>query len=182
MTGIRILADDLTGALDTAAAFSGKVPVYIDHPPLVSESDGDQPVSVVATPTRDVAVEELAGFLEPVLDWFVSGRMSFKKVDSLLRGNTFEEIAWLCRRGGFERVLFAPAFPAQADNVGGPSMACSSGTGSGSGSRSFGGRVCAVRVADRAALDDRADVWFPRSRRMAIWTGPSCRLRQPKNT
>ena len=38
---IRILADDLTGALDTAAVFAGPVPVYIDRPP---ESDNEETV------------------------------------------------------------------------------------------------------------------------------------------
>ena len=113
MIGIRVLADDLTGALDTAAAFSGNVPVYIDSPPAASGGDAAYPVSVVATPTRDVAIEALPGFLEPVVEWFTSGSLSYKKVDSLLRGNTFEEIAWLFRRARFDRVVFAPAFPAQ---------------------------------------------------------------------
>lgn len=113
MTGVHILADDLTGALDIAAAFAGNVPVYIDRPPAVHGGDAGAPVAVVATPTRDVAVEALPQFLAPVVDWFMSGTLSFKKVDSLLRGNTFEEVAWLFRRAGFKRVLFAPAFPAQ---------------------------------------------------------------------
>ena len=112
MTGIRILADDLTGALDTAAAFSGNVPVYIDRPPAAA-SDTGYPVAVVATPTRDVPADALPEFLVPVIDWFTSGRLSFKKVDSLLRGNTFAELAWLYRNAPFERVIFAPAFPAQ---------------------------------------------------------------------
>lgn len=113
MTRIRILADDLTGALDTAAAFAGNVPVYIDRPPENVASDTAGPVSVVATPTRDVAVNALPGFLAAVIDWFASGGLSFKKVDSLLRGNTFEEIAWLFRNAPFDRAIFAPAFPAQ---------------------------------------------------------------------
>ncbi len=113
MTRIRILADDLTGALDTAAAFAGNIPVYIDSPPAASASFADGQVSVVATPTRDVAAATLPGFLAPVVDWFTSGDLSFKKVDSLLRGNTFEEIAWLFRNAPFDRAIFAPAFPAQ---------------------------------------------------------------------
>ncbi len=112
MNGIRILADDLTGALDTAAAFAGNVPVYIDRPPESDEKKGGA-VAVVATPTRDIQATELPAFLVPVVDWFVSGDLSFKKVDSLLRGNTFAEVAWLYRNARFERAVFAPAFPAQ---------------------------------------------------------------------
>jgi len=113
MTGIRILADDLTGALDTAAAFSGRVPVYIDCPPDTPGAGIDSPVSVVATATRDVPVEAMPALLSPVVGWFTSGSLSFKKVDSLLRGNTFDEVAWLYRQGRFGKAIFAPAFPAQ---------------------------------------------------------------------
>lgn len=112
MTGIRILADDLTGALDTAAAFAGNAPVYIDRPPASGGATASA-VSVVATPTRDVPVAALPDFLAPVVDWFTAGSLAFKKVDSLLRGNTFAEVAWLFRNARFERAVFAPAFPAQ---------------------------------------------------------------------
>jgi D-threonate/D-erythronate kinase len=113
MTSIRILADDLTGALDTAAAFSGRMPVFIDRPPEMRGKVDEHPVSVVATPTRDVVVEDIAAHLQPVLGWLCSGGLAFKKVDSLLRGNTFFELIWLARSGRFDTIVFAPAFPAQ---------------------------------------------------------------------
>ena len=113
MKSIRILADDLTGALDTAAAFDGEVPVYIDCPPVGAIETSVNPVSVVATPTRDVAVSTLGSYLAPVVEWFAAGDLPFKKVDSLLRGNTFAEIAWLLLNASFTRGIFAPAFPAQ---------------------------------------------------------------------
>ena len=113
MNTIRILADDLTGALDTSAAFAGVLPVFIDRPPARGEPYFDAAVSVVATPSRDAPVDRLPALLQPVLDWFESGRVAFKKVDCLLRGNTFAEIAWLMQHGHFDRAVFAPAFPAQ---------------------------------------------------------------------
>lgn len=113
MTAIRILADDLTGALDTAAAFTGDIPVFIDHPPARGDSFWGAPVSVLATPTRDIPVEQLPDYLEPTLAWLRSGDIAYKKVDSLLRGNTFDEIAYLLRKGEFPSAVFAPAFPAQ---------------------------------------------------------------------
>lgn len=112
MSGIRVLADDLTGALDTAAAFAGEVPVFIDRPSALADSK-EAAVAVVATPTRDVPPEDLPRYLEPSLAWLKAGEVAFKKVDSLLRGNTFAEIAWLARQGGFDLTVFAPAFPAQ---------------------------------------------------------------------
>lgn len=113
MSVIRILADDLTGALDTAAAFAGEVPVFIDRPPSKDSRYADALISVVATPARDVPPEELPGLLQPVLGWLKSGDLAFKKVDSLLRGNTFAETAWIARAGRFHSTVFAPAFPAQ---------------------------------------------------------------------
>ncbi len=113
MTSIRILADDLTGALDTAAAFTGEVPVFIDRPPTPGGDFADAPIAVVATPTRDAPPEAIPGHLQPVLRWLKSGDVAFKKVDSLLRGNTFRELAWLAQDGAFDATIFAPAFPAQ---------------------------------------------------------------------
>ncbi len=113
MSSIRILADDLTGALDTAASFTGEVPVFIDRPPAQDNRFFDAQISVVATPTRDISPEELPSHLHPALGWLKSGDIAFKKVDSLLRGNTFAELAWLTRNGAFDTTLFAPAFPAQ---------------------------------------------------------------------
>ena len=106
----HVLADDLTGALDSAAAWAsaGDVPVFLDRP-----GPSAQAVQVVATGSRDVPPESLPALLEPSLDWLVAGGCAFKKIDSLLRGNTFAEIAWLLRSGRFAGAVFAPAFPAQ---------------------------------------------------------------------
>ncbi|MFM2346355.1 MAG: hypothetical protein RL654_1108 [Pseudomonadota bacterium] len=108
---IRLLADDLTGALDSAAAFGAGVPVHLDHPQ--AGSGPAAPVEVVATASRDVAASALPALLAPSRDWLRGAALAFKKVDSLLRGNTLDEVAWLARAGGFRRVVFAPAFPAQ---------------------------------------------------------------------
>ncbi len=113
MSVVRVLADDLTGALDTAAAFAGEVPVYIDTPPAADDAYFASAISVVATPTRDVPLDDLPSQLQPVVDWLCSADLAYKKVDSLLRGNTFAEIAWLLGSGKFAGAVFAPAFPAQ---------------------------------------------------------------------
>jgi len=106
----HILADDLTGALDSAAAWAhaGEVPVFLDQP-----GQSGQLVQIVATGTRDVPLANLPALLAPSLDWLVASGSAFKKIDSLLRGNTFAELAWLMRSGRFAGVVFAPAFPAQ---------------------------------------------------------------------
>jgi D-threonate/D-erythronate kinase len=107
---LRILADDLTGALDSAAAFDGEVPVYLDAPPPMAAAAR---VSVVATATRDIAPDALDFALAPSLPWLADAAVAFKKVDSLLRGNTFAECAHVAAAGGFDRLVFAPAYPKQ---------------------------------------------------------------------
>ena len=87
--------------------------MFIDRPPAPGTPHYATPLAVTATPTRDVAPGELPGLLGPALDWFASADIAFKKVDSLLRGNSFAEIAWLMGQGRFARAVFAPAFPAQ---------------------------------------------------------------------
>lgn len=110
LTPWRILADDLTGALDSAAAWCahGPVDVGIEGPAGLRSR-----VQVVATGSRQAAPADLADRLAPCLDWFCTGGRSFKKIDSLLRGNTWVEIAWLLRSGRFKGAVLAPAYPAQ---------------------------------------------------------------------
>ena len=106
---MRILADDLTGALDCAAAFGAGVPVHL------GDLAGDErpPIEIVATASRDVAPCALPALLNPCLPWLRAADVAFKKVDSLLRGNTFDEVDWLARQGGFTGLALVPGFPAQ---------------------------------------------------------------------
>lgn len=109
MKSLRILADDLTGALDCAAAFGAGVPVHLGHP-----TDNDAPgIDTVATATRDVPVSDLPALLTPSLAWLRGADLAFKKVDSLLRGNTLDEVDWLARHAPFVGLAMVPAFPAQ---------------------------------------------------------------------
>ena len=64
---LRLLADDLTGALDSAAAFGAGWPVQLDYPP--SGVDEGAEVSVVATATRDIEPAALPEALAPSLPW-----------------------------------------------------------------------------------------------------------------
>ncbi|MFD0666553.1 four-carbon acid sugar kinase family protein [Ramlibacter sp. MAHUQ-53] len=113
MTGavqrLRILADDLTGALDCAAAFGAGAPVHLGRP-ASPEAPG---LDLVATATRDVPVADLPSLLAPCVPWLRGADLAFKKVDSLLRGNTFDEADHLARAAGLRGLAFAPAFPAQ---------------------------------------------------------------------
>lgn len=80
----HILADDLTGALDSAAAWAdaGDVPVFLDQP-----GRSAQAVQVVATGTRDVPSASLPALLTPSLDWLVATGSAFKKIDRIGRAH-----------------------------------------------------------------------------------------------
>ncbi|MCA0405311.1 MAG: hypothetical protein LCH39_04080 [Proteobacteria bacterium] len=109
-SSLRLLADDMTGALDSAAAF---VPVFGPMP--VSGALSDHPTQVLDSATREVEAEQaaaqvrlLAPFLAPA-----PGRLSFFKVDSLLRGNAGAELAAILERQRFDQVIMANAMPFQ---------------------------------------------------------------------
>jgi len=104
------LADDLTGALDAAAAFAtpdNPVAAYWAEEEVEAEGG-----FALDSETRNLPETEaeaaVAGLLPHLLDHCVS----YKKIDSLLRGNTFAEIAACARSRAFGTVLVAPAFPA----------------------------------------------------------------------
>lgn len=101
---LRLLADDLTGALDSAAWFVPKFGriqvVWRDH---------DIPASAaIDSGTRDAFAQETIERFAPLL---MDGEPAFKKIDSLLRGHVALEIAACARY--FDRTVIALAFPAQ---------------------------------------------------------------------
>jgi D-threonate/D-erythronate kinase len=101
---VRIVADDLTGALDSAAPFavaSGPLPVFWDQ----AARSGSYALD---TETREGSSDsgEWVAHLH-------GAELSFKKIDSLLRGRTAEEIVACLASGRFQSAIIAPAFPAQ---------------------------------------------------------------------
>jgi uncharacterized protein YgbK (DUF1537 family) len=112
MTGRwRILADDLTGAADTLAGIGNSgASIHLFRPPGVDT----EPISVLCTATRDCAAGDLQSMLAQAATWLAKADLPYKKVDSLLRGNTFAELAALLRAGTrLKGAVFVPAFPAQ---------------------------------------------------------------------
>jgi len=111
MNAVRILADDLTGALDTAGCFAklgSGLPVAFDAARLPETES-----FAVSTGSRDIAEREVADRMERFLSVFDAyDGIAFKKIDSLLRGHVAAEIAHLVRRAHFRSVVIAPAFPA----------------------------------------------------------------------
>nr|WP_246520131.1 four-carbon acid sugar kinase family protein [Ancylobacter lacus] len=107
---MRLLADDLTGALDSAAAFATPhcpVPV-LWRVPLVLPA-----MAAVDAATREVDAERAASRHDRFADWLLGGGLAFKKIDSLMRGNWAAELGGLATRLAGWRVVVAPAFPFQ---------------------------------------------------------------------
>ncbi len=119
MSALRLLADDLTGALDSAAPFAAASgPVTVRW--FADEENGLGPVCignaggwVVSTGSRDLPEAEASARIRALAPALAVGRPAFKKIDSLLRGNTVAEIISAHQAGGFRRTIVTPAFPGQ---------------------------------------------------------------------
>lgn len=104
---LTVLADDLSGAAETAAAFLGR------RPAPVLALDPDQPhgtgVTVVDLDSRSRPAPDADRTLSSALDAVPPDRMLMYKVDSLLRGHVGAAVDRLARRGP---VLLAAGLPA----------------------------------------------------------------------
>lgn len=120
---VLIVADDLTGALDSAVtlAQAGLDCVVARRPADVPDALARKPeVLSISTASREGTPEaaraavaealDAAGILPPIV---------FKKVDSRLKGHVAEEAAALAIRTGRSRALVSSAIPAQGRIVAG---------------------------------------------------------------
>lgn len=108
MTTLRLLADDLTGALDSAARFVplvGPVPTFWTVPPVLPA------VAAIDGGTRERAPEMLQAMTDRLASTLDGADIAFKKIDSLLRGWVVAELNALMPR--FDHCIVAPAFPFQ---------------------------------------------------------------------
>jgi hypothetical protein len=112
MTIVRLLADDLTGALDTAAEF---VPLTGDLPVFWPDGNRLDRAGSLAldSGTRERDTEAAMAEVSRLLPGLEAADIAFKKIDSLLRGPTLAEIAACMRAGLWRFCVLAPAFPYQ---------------------------------------------------------------------
>ncbi len=104
---MRLLADDLTGALDSAARFvTEAAPISV----IWQAGTVAGPVAMDSG-TRDLPSGLVASRLELFIPLLAAGGLAFKKIDSLLRGHVALELA-ACSRA-FDHCVIAPAFPFQ---------------------------------------------------------------------
>jgi uncharacterized protein YgbK (DUF1537 family) len=116
-----ILADDLTGANDSGAAFARR-----GLETIVALSPGPLPpaeVWVLSSASRALPPEQAAQVVRVLLRAALRSLPAepaprlYKKIDSALRGNPAEELLAVLQVAGAERALLAPAFPAQGRTV-----------------------------------------------------------------
>ena len=107
---VRLLADDLTGALDTSAelaALAGPVKVsWTARHPVGGSAALDLGTREGTRAAAVSAASSAAPFLR-------DADLAFLKVDSLLRGHGMAELGAILSQGCFERCIVAPAFPHQ---------------------------------------------------------------------
>lgn len=105
---LRLIADDLTGALDSAAELTGLCgPVPLRWEGAVSGS------LAIDTGTREASRDAATARLRALAPALRGADIAFKKIDSLLRGHVAAELATCMAVGGWRHVVLAPAFPAQ---------------------------------------------------------------------
>jgi uncharacterized protein YgbK (DUF1537 family) len=112
---VGIVADDLTGAMDSAAPFADgglASRVLLSTPGLADV--GDHPaVLAIDTHSRDLCAEVAARTVHAAVAQLAADRLPFKKIDSTLRGNVAAEIAAALQASGRSCAVVAPSAPAQ---------------------------------------------------------------------
>ena len=109
MGQIGILADDLTGALDAAAPFASRSePVGVVWG--TAETRGN---FAIDSESRQIPPAWAARRVAESLPRLAGCSVAFKKIDSLMRGNTMIELIACCAADRFASIVIAPAFPQQ---------------------------------------------------------------------
>lgn len=108
MTSVRLLADDLTGALDAAAEFvslTGPVEVFW-HGAIPDDLPAN---AALDSGTREMDAPEATAIVRNLTRHLSGSGIAFKKIDSLLRGPTIAELAVVA--SNWQYCVLAPAFP-----------------------------------------------------------------------
>lgn len=105
---VRLVADDLTGALDAAVSFVGRGEARVSW----GASPGADALCHCAD-VRDGPEPAAARAAAETASWLLSAAHAFRKCDSRLRGHVAAELAAIDAASAPARIVIAPAFPAQ---------------------------------------------------------------------
>jgi uncharacterized protein YgbK (DUF1537 family) len=109
MSSLRLLADDLTGALDTSAelvGLFGPLEVYWS----ASSIAPNQPSFAIDSGTRELSSEQAFAVVGELAPRLADATTAYKKIDSLLRGPWVAELDACLRTGAWDACIVAPAF------------------------------------------------------------------------
>jgi uncharacterized protein YgbK (DUF1537 family) len=105
---IVVIADDLTGALDTGVQFrKWNFDVQFTNTPENSKSE----VTITNTDTRNKTPEGAYRITKKLVMGLENYDIIYKKIDSTLRGNPGPEIQAIIDATGVSRVVFTPTYP-----------------------------------------------------------------------
>ncbi|GHC59531.1 four-carbon acid sugar kinase family protein [Neogemmobacter tilapiae] len=114
MTGLQvaIIADDLTGALDSAAPFAamGLRTVVLTGLEALPQAEGADVVAL-SLASREIPVGQAAARAEAAARALGGAVWLFKKIDSRLKGHVAAEVAAVAAVRGATRILACPAVP-----------------------------------------------------------------------
>ncbi|HSZ97312.1 MAG TPA: four-carbon acid sugar kinase family protein [Bradyrhizobium sp.] len=112
MSSLRLLADDLTGALDTSAELVGKFgPLEVCW--SISSIAPDQPSFSIDSGTRERAADDAFAIVQGLAPRLAGATTAYKKIDSLLRGHWAVELDACWQTGLWDACVLAPAFAYQ---------------------------------------------------------------------
>lgn len=115
---VAIIADDLTGALDTAAPFASHgLDTWLTLPRdrVSRRVDISAEVVVLSTESRHLPADQAANRVAIAFHALapLQPEIVFKKIDSLLRGNIGAEVVTALMTSGRRHAVVAPAVPSQ---------------------------------------------------------------------
>jgi D-threonate/D-erythronate kinase len=112
MPSLRLLADDLTGALDTSAELVGRFgPLEVCWSASSITPDGAS--FAIDSGTREHWSEQAFAIVRDLAPKLADADIAYKKIDSLLRGPWVAELDACLRTGAWDACIVAPAFVQQ---------------------------------------------------------------------
>lgn len=112
MATLKLLADDLTGALDTVAEFVGVFGALPVVWPTTSPPQHAQSLAIDSG-TRELGPDEAFDVIREFAPQLAGATIAYKKIDSRLRGPWVAELEACLATGAWDACIVAPAFPHQ---------------------------------------------------------------------